>query len=222
MGNWFFATGDSVGVGFTKATIGDPPSTYVTAIVLSDMGGTPVPNDLAPDLGAPPALYVLSDAWWITESPIVGDVRSSAPQEINLHIDLPSLVPGDYYVWLGINTNDRTVASRVVPVVCHVRPMGVDEAPKPVELSLGDAVPNPFNAACRLKFSTPGGNLELSVFDILGRKVKTMFSGELTSGYYSAIFDGQDASGKTLPTGAYLIRIKTESKEIVRKALLVK
>ncbi len=217
--HWMFLTPDSVGFGFFLDSIDSPPAVFVHTAVFDLNVGI---FDHAPDDGDPPVRYVLTDAWWISEDPITGTALASSPQEVNVHVDIPSMPPGEYYVWLNFETNDRSEPEHTVPVVCIVNPTGIEETSKPVALSLGEPYPNPFNARCRLKFSVPGGRTQLEIFDICGRKATTIHSGELPAGYYTAYFDGTNNSGGQLPTGVYFARLLCNGKTVVRKMLLVK
>ncbi|RKZ30255.1 hypothetical protein DRQ36_06190 [bacterium] len=220
--HWFVSSPDSIGIGITKSNIGNPASVYVSAAILTIVGETPIPQDIAPDLGEDPVLYILTDAWWLTEDPITGTVTGGTAQDINLHVDVPSMAVGEYYAWLYIEMNDLSDPVRVVPVVCKVNPVGVGETRKPTALALNEPIPNPFNARCALEFSVPGGSVELDVFDISGRKTRALYSGKLEPGYYKAAFDGLGDSGEVLPTGIYFARLRCDNKSIVRKMLLVK
>jgi agmatine deiminase len=64
--------------------------------------------------------------------------------------------------------------------------------------------PNPFSSAVTLPVSLPeGGNVEASVFDLQGRLVETIYSGDLTG--YGAI---QWAPSSSVPDGIYVIDIR--------------
>ncbi len=220
--HWVMNTFDSVGVGIAKSSIEDPPSVLLRAVIVSNMTSMPIPEDIAPDLGLPAVLYVLSDAWWVSESPISGVATPSSPQNITVTIEVPYMAVGEYNAWLQIVSNDAMMPNRTVPIVCRINPVNVDEAEKPYELSLDNAVPNPFNSACKLSFSTPGGAISVDIFDINGRKIRTLYEGELPSGRFATVFDGRDSAMRELPSGVYYARLTHESSSIVKKIMLVK
>ncbi|MCK5833587.1 hypothetical protein KAH81_07950, partial [bacterium] len=220
--HWIMANGDSAGVGFTKAQIEDPSSIYIYAAIITEFTGVPVFEDQAPNPGSSPILYLLSDAWWLDESPISSVVSSEAPQSVNLHVDVPSISIGEYRAWLGITTNDRANPSKVIPVYCRIVPVGISEIDKPLTLSLGKPFPNPFNSACRFEFSTPEGYVEIKVFDIAGRRIRELFSGDVSAGKYGTVWDGTDEAGKPLPTGVYNLSISIGESTETAKILLVK
>lgn len=220
--HWVENTFDSVGIGFAKSDIGNPNSTYLMGAIISNLTSTPIPEDIAPDLGDEPELYVLSDAWWISEDPIDGTATPGSPQDIDLAIEVPYMSPGEYYAWLQIESNDVANPSAIVPIVCKVNPVGVDESRTPVKLRLDNPSPNPFNASCKLSFTTPGGWTSIEVFDITGRKVRTLYDGHLPAGRYSSVFDGHDEGNRDLPTGVYFARLVHDKNIVIKKLMLVK
>ncbi len=63
--------------------------------------------------------------------------------------------------------------------------------------------PNPFNPTTTLKFDIPENaqNVELSIYNILGVKVKTLYSGSVRAGQYNSVWDGRNGSGQAMPSG---------------------
>jgi flagellar hook assembly protein FlgD len=70
-----------------------------------------------------------------------------------------------------------------------------------------------------MSFSAP---VRLEIFNILGRRVRTLINEELPSGEYRAIWDGADDSGKPVSTGIYLYRFKAGDFVQTRKMVLLK
>jgi flagellar hook assembly protein FlgD len=67
----------------------------------------------------------------------------------------------------------------------------------------------------------------MEVFDVLGRSVKTLLSGDLQAGYHSALWDGTNGSGALVGSGVYYYRIEAtgvSGQKFVnsRKLMLVK
>ncbi len=95
----------------------------------------------------------------------------------------------------------------------------IDEpAELPRRVTLGKNYPNPFNPTTQIEFRLPqSSDIELSVFDVLGRKVATLVDGKRSAGEHSVQFD---ASG--LSSGVYLYRLETTEVTKTRKMLLLK
>jgi hypothetical protein len=85
-------------------------------------------------------------------------------------------------------------------------------------LSLGQNRPNPFNATTLLEYELiETGPTELTVQDLMGRRVATVVSGTLEAGRYIVPFD---ASG--LSSGTYLYLLRTPSASIFKLMEVVK
>lgn len=86
--------------------------------------------------------------------------------------------------------------------------VGVDPAAAPRMLSLSRPAPNPSNGAAHVAFTLPmGGDVDLGVFDVNGRRVATLASGELPAGEHAATWDGTDASGHRVKAGIYWLEL---------------
>ena len=99
-----------------------------------------------------------------------------------------------------------------------------DEVPiAPVSFDLFQNYPNPFNAKTMISFSLDENAFtRLTVFDLLGRQVKTLISGDLPAGAHEVIWDGTDQSGRGVSSGIYLYRLDSGSKNMVQRMSLLK
>jgi len=87
-----------------------------------------------------------------------------------------------------------------------------------VEFSLGEAYPNPFNATAVIPFSLPyKATVEIALFDLSGRKVAELVSGDFSAGTHEFILNAED-----LAAGMYLYRMESASFRSVKKVVLVK
>jgi len=95
----------------------------------------------------------------------------------------------------------------------------VDEADElPKRYLLAQNYPNPFNPDTRIRFELPEqAHVRLTVYDILGRPVRTLVSEERQPGVHSVIFD---ASG--LSSGTYIYEITAGSFVDRKKMMLLK
>jgi hypothetical protein len=83
--------------------------------------------------------------------------------------------------------------------------------------------PNPFNPATRITYSiAAAGPVELGVYDVRGRLVRTLVREKQNAGVYDVSWDGRGDAGGDLPSGIYLYTIKAGSFESVRKAVLMR
>lgn len=99
----------------------------------------------------------------------------------------------------------------------------------PYEFDLVQNYPNPFNQSTKIDFVLKeSGMTTLMIYDLLGRKVKTLVEEELSSGYKSVFWDGKNNSGENVSSGVYFYRLKVASSagmgefSETRKLLLLK
>jgi len=94
----------------------------------------------------------------------------------------------------------------------------------PISSQLYQNYPNPFNPTTTIKFSIPeDSEIEISVYNIKGQKVKHLIRNQLSAGLHSIVWNGKDAFGKKIGSGVYLYKLNVNGKtEAVKKCLLLK
>jgi hypothetical protein len=98
-----------------------------------------------------------------------------------------------------------------------------DNMNRPLRLELAPAMPNPMSCATNIRFALPSRmQISLNVYDITGRHVRTLASGVFKAGYHTVRWDGTDDNGRRLPSGLYIYMLKTPSRNITRKLVLLK
>jgi subtilisin-like proprotein convertase family protein len=77
---------------------------------------------------------------------------------------------------------------------------------------LAKAYPNPFLGLTRLRFGLPKDeSVELTVYDVQGRRVTIVTSGLYPAGIHSAAWDGTDSYGRPVAGGVYFCRLRAGS-----------
>ena len=104
---------------------------------------------------------------------------------------------------------------------------GVSRAhPRPAlttEYSLAEAFPNPFNTTTTISFTLARENtVTLEIFDLLGRRVVTLFDGIQKAGTHTVSWDGESARETIAGSGIYFVRMKSASFSQTRKLVLMK
>jgi hypothetical protein len=85
------------------------------------------------------------------------------------------------------------------------------------------ASPNPFNPSTRIPFELPAEmRVRLVVHDIHGRRVRTLVDGELSAGEHVVRWDGRDATGRGVGSGAYFLRLETGTQVETGRLVLVR
>lgn len=78
----------------------------------------------------------------------------------------------------------------------------------PAAFALHTIQPNPFSRATTVRFALPRPvTLRLDVFDLLGRRVRTLADGEYPAGEHGIPWDGTDGDGRAVLPGVYLCRM---------------
>ena len=93
----------------------------------------------------------------------------------------------------------------------------------PVQYSLQQNFPNPFNPSTEIRFNLPSdGFVNLEVYNLTGQKVKTLESRNMQPGYHSVIWDGTNYAGEKVSTGMYFYMIQTDKFHNTKKMLFLK
>lgn len=102
--------------------------------------------------------------------------------------------------------------------------VGVNENLFPLVTKLNQNHPNPFNPSTTIEFSIQNdSNIDVSIFNIKGQKIKTLAQNEFTKGSHSIIWNGDNESGKPVSSGIYYYQLIVNGKtEAMRKCLLLK
>ena len=93
----------------------------------------------------------------------------------------------------------------------------------PDEFALHQNYPNPFNPVTTLRYDLPENSLvNITIYDMLGRKVRTILNQQQDPGYKSLIWDATNDYGKPLSAGMYLYQIQAGEYISTKKMVLLK
>ena len=88
----------------------------------------------------------------------------------------------------------------------------------PNELALAVPAPNPSSGAARIDYTLPrAASVDLRVFSVDGREVRTLVSGPRPAGPQSATWDGRDARGTRAAAGVYFARLQVAGHVLARR-----
>ncbi len=149
-----------------------------------------------------------------------GQVPQGQSVDIELSLDATGLAEGTYAADIVLLSNAG--APVVVPVTMQVGDLSaVPSAPEALELAQNH--PNPFNPRTTIDFALPhDAAVRLEVFDLKGRRVRSLLSERLPAGWHRVEWDGRDDRGRTLASGQYFYRLRTPVGTITRKMSLLK
>jgi hypothetical protein len=96
-------------------------------------------------------------------------------------------------------------------------------SPLPTQFALHQNSPNPFNPVTTIAYDIPELTyVEIAIYDLLGRKVRTLVSKEISPGFHSAVWNGKDDRGRLIASGLFIVRMTSSSFMDVRKMLMLK
>ena len=93
----------------------------------------------------------------------------------------------------------------------------------PKTYQLSQNYPNPFNPETMIRYDLPDpGYVNITVYNILGQKVKTLVEEYQEAGHKSVNWDGKDGEGREVASGIYFYKIKATGFEKTKKMVLLK
>ncbi len=89
-----------------------------------------------------------------------------------------------------------------------VSALGDYESSLPLGFTLEQNFPNPFNPSTAIRYTlSDSDNIQLSIYDITGRRITTLAQGFQTAGDYTTHWQAIDRNGRPLPSGIYFARL---------------
>lgn len=194
-------------------------------ILIGDNAGTLHGYDAS---GQPLAGFPIRTANRIQSAPVVWDVDGDGLTEVLVESGdqrmycwdspwawNPALAP-----WPMFKGNQGNTGSFGDPPLLSI--LG-DRTPNPIPLLLQNA-PNPFLGSTTVLFRVPEGprtRVELTVFDIRGRRVRVLEDGTLDPGLHRMTWDGRDSRGVPVASGIYPYRLRVGDRTMTRKMVLI-
>ncbi|RKX18916.1 MAG: hypothetical protein DRP26_04365 [Candidatus Zixiibacteriota bacterium] len=171
------------------------------------------------------AVKIEHPIFWLTVSPQVGILFPDESIDLDIVFNASYLETGTYTGEILLNTNDPENLITNLPCTLNVNTTGIDEdlPLAPTSLSLSQNYPNPFNPVTEISFGLPtSGHTTLEVYDIMGRKVKTLVDGELPAGTHRVVWNSLNDGGKRVASGVYFYKLSHGDKVIARKMVILK
>ncbi|RJR29141.1 MAG: T9SS C-terminal target domain-containing protein [Candidatus Latescibacterota bacterium] len=101
--------------------------------------------------------------------------------------------------------------------------LGTADLTPAARFALEQNVPNPFNPSTRLRFSlAEAGHVRLVVYDVLGRRVRTLLDRSLPADHYEIAWDGRNNDGVRVASGVYFCRLESGKSKATRKMVLLR
>ncbi|MCB0730210.1 MAG: PKD domain-containing protein [Ignavibacteriae bacterium] len=154
----------------------------------------------------------------VSVNPANGTIQPGGSQNITLTLDAQNLNIGNYTGVVTISTNGGNL---VIPIDYLVSVESISNIPNGFYLSQN--YPNPFNPSTTIEYSIPNSqsvfnnNVELKIYDLLGREIKTIVNQKQSPGIYQAKFDAAE-----FKSGVYVYRLTYGNYNESKKMILIK
>lgn len=96
---------------------------------------------------------------------------------------------------------------------------------KPDKYDLSQNYPNPFNTNTQIKYALANDQEQpttLIIFDLLGKRVKTLVNKKQPAGFYQVVWDGTDDAGMPVASGVYYCKLSSGSFVSTKKLTVLK
>ncbi|MDP8228599.1 MAG: T9SS type A sorting domain-containing protein, partial [Candidatus Electryoneaceae bacterium] len=159
------------------------------------------------------------------DSTVVGDLETNEYPDRNVDAMLAELELDDEvsheFVWVvwayDPETGTRSSTERAFTVEERLGVAG-DDYGLPIEYFMSGNYPNPFNQSTKINFALPqSASVQLTVWDMHGRKVSVLADGTFAAGRYEAVWTAQG-----MTSGVYFIRIQANGYHAMQKAILLR
>ncbi len=146
------------------------------------------------------------------EAYIGATLRSGLPNFLNADLDNLRFFTGKDSVFSSI------------PILAEKNSGSRNKSPKsPSTFTLYQNYPNPFNLSTKIQFELrKPGFVQLTIYDLLGNQIRTLFVGDKNSGIFDLVWDGMDNKGFVVPSGVYFSRLSVDGVIQTKKMVLVK
>lgn len=193
----------------SQAKVWGPMIGLILLLILSSFGRNPIAETVQPS--GDPAFNlersVLSSGGSPGTAPgwmMNGTLGQAAPSGEVLAGD--RLLRAGFWAWLPEAASGLTVLSAAPP---------------------GDYLfqnfPNPFRLSTTIAYMlSKECAVKVSVFDVHGRRVRTLLTESQGPGRYSAVWDGLDESGREVSPGIYFYRLDADNQRTIRKMVLAR
>jgi flagellar hook assembly protein FlgD len=142
---------------------------------------------------------------------------------INFEIMLNTTTIGTYNADLVVSADDPVTSIVTIPLTAVVLPVANGDQNAVIVTALKGNYPNPFNPETSIFYSVKGdAKVNVTIYNLLGQKVKTLVNGNTKSGNHSIKWNGKDDAGRNVTSGVYFYRMEAGKYTSTQKMILMK
>ncbi|MFQ5631080.1 MAG: FlgD immunoglobulin-like domain containing protein, partial [bacterium] len=174
--------------------------------------------------------YSEGDNFWdtgMTFVPLLQKIVISPPYVF--HVETDSLPDEAYRLQVGaISQNggiNRATFTHIIDNTGPSVPSAVSENQPEIarQFHLQQNYPNPFNPSTTINyFVDRAGKVELTIYNLLGKKIRTLVQANKPAGEYSALWDGKDDAGNRMTSGSYYYKLRIGKQFSTKRMVLLK
>ena len=133
-----------------------------------------------------------------------------------------------WYKLADVDFNGHRNFHQVVSVIPNTSGTNLQRQEQlPESFQLHQNYPNPFNPTTTIRFDIPKFqqgmvNMQLVIYNTLGKQVRVLYQGPIQPGSYTLVWDGRDDNGEPVSSGLYFYSIRTDIFFAVKKMMLLK
>ncbi len=170
------------------------------------------------------AIKISYNAPWIELDKWQGQISENNPDTITLSVSQAGFPSGTYYANVIVHTNDPENPIIEIPLTAQITAVSNDDnSVVQINSSLEQNYPNPFNPETKISFYLDKpGQVFIDIYDVKGRKVKSLVKDNFDRGSHSVVWKGKDEEGNDVASGMYLYRMRNGGFSKSRKMILLK
>tara|TARA_B100001123_G_C14852361_1_gene844598 strand:+ start:158 stop:730 length:573 start_codon:yes stop_codon:yes gene_type:complete len=108
-------------------------------------------------------------------------------------------------------------------LIINLANLSIIDEPFPIKFNLYNAYPNPFNPITTLRYDLPEDELvTITIYDMMGRKVKTVINGKQTSGHKSVKWNSNNDNEIPVSAGLYIYTMEAGKFRQTKKIVLLR
>ncbi len=154
--------------------------------------------------------------YWMNDVYADTSVQVSGAAFSNYRVTLPAYGTAVYI----ISTEEKQVE---IPPLSPIVQIQEESPPIPARFALKPNFPNPFNPSTTVVFQLPrAARVTLAVFNILGQRIRTLAQDVYPPGEHRLLWDGKNEEGRPMPSGIYIVQMRTDTFVAHRRVLLLK